>query len=98
MSYPGLTISLGIAAIPAGGIAPTVLIGAVDMKCVECSTVETDIGKTSVTLIREGKRALVVHDVAALLCPACGAQYPDVASLQRVLSVANESASGWYLL
>jgi YgiT-type zinc finger domain-containing protein len=68
------------------------------MRCLECPTVETYKSQTSVTLIREGKRALVVHDVAALLCPACGAQYPDVASLQRVLSVANESASGWYLL
>ena len=46
------------------------------MKCVVCKQAETQPGKTTVTLERNGA-TLVFKDVPAQVCPNCGEDYVD---------------------
>jgi YgiT-type zinc finger domain-containing protein len=62
------------------------------MKCVICKQAETQPGKVTVTLEREGV-TLVIKGVPASVCPNCGEDYVDEEITARLLRTA-EAAAG----
>ncbi len=61
------------------------------MKCVICKQAETQMGKTTVTLERDGL-TLVVKGVPARVCPNCGEEYVDENIAAKLLQDAEEIA------
>ncbi len=60
------------------------------MKCVICKHGETQLGKTTVTLERNGA-TLVVKGVPARVCDNCGEAYVDEAITRRLLETAEQA-------
>jgi len=60
------------------------------MKCPICRTGETQPGKATVTLEREGL-TLVVRGVPARVCANCGEEYVDEVETQRLIAAAEEA-------
>jgi len=60
------------------------------MRCVVCKQGETQPGKTTVVLQRDGA-VVVINDVPGRVCENCGEEYVDEKAAQDVLSAA-ESA------
>jgi YgiT-type zinc finger domain-containing protein len=60
------------------------------MKCVICKHGETQLGKTTVTLERNGA-TLVVKGVPARVCDNCGEGYVDEAITRRLLETAEQA-------
>jgi YgiT-type zinc finger domain-containing protein len=60
------------------------------MKCPICRTGETQPGKATVTLEREGL-TLVVRGVPARVCANCGEEYVDEVETQRLVAAAEEA-------
>ncbi|MBI2908231.1 MAG: type II toxin-antitoxin system MqsA family antitoxin [Chloroflexi bacterium] len=67
------------------------------MKCVVCKQVETQPGKATVTLERNGV-TLVVKGVPAQVCPNCGEEYVDEETAVRLLGAAEEAARAGVLV
>jgi YgiT-type zinc finger domain-containing protein len=64
------------------------------MKCIVCKQAETRLGKTTVTLERNGA-TLVFKDVPAQVCPNCGEDYVDDAVARSLMQSAEDMvASG----
>jgi len=61
------------------------------VKCVICKKGETQSGKTTVTLEREGM-TLVFKSVPADVCTNCGEAYVEEKVSSRLLKVAEEAA------
>lgn len=61
------------------------------MKCVICRNGETQAGKATVTLERNGL-ILVVRGVPARVCENCGEEYLEEAETTRLLNCAEEAA------
>lgn len=61
------------------------------MKCVICKQEETQPGKVTVTLERDGL-TLVVKEVPARICPNCGEEYVDEETTARLLHQAEAAA------
>ena len=61
------------------------------MKCVICKQAETQPGKATITLEREGV-TLVFKGVPALVCPNCGEEYLDEEITAHLLQSAEEAA------
>ena len=61
------------------------------MKCVVCKKGETKIGKTTVTLERDGA-TLVFKGVPARVCNNCGEEYVDGEITASLLKSAEEAA------
>ncbi len=61
------------------------------MKCVICKNGETQPGKTTVTLEREGM-TLVFKSVPADVCGNCGEAYVDEKISSQLLKTAEEAA------
>lgn len=61
------------------------------MKCVICKQRETQPGKATVTLERNGV-TLVVKGVPARVCPNCGEEYVDEQTTIQLLKIAEEAA------
>lgn len=62
------------------------------MKCMTCKQAETQPGKTTVTLERNGA-TLVFKDVPAEVCPNCGEDYVDESVTRALLKSAEDMAS-----
>ena len=62
------------------------------MKCMACKQAETQPGKTTVTLERNGA-ILVFKDVPAEVCPNCGEDYVDEAVTRALLKSAEDRAT-----
>ncbi len=60
------------------------------MKCVICKHGETQLGKTTVTLERNGA-TLVVKGVPARVCDNCGEACVDEAITRRLLETAEQA-------
>jgi YgiT-type zinc finger domain-containing protein len=61
------------------------------MKCVICKSGETQPGKATMTLEREGM-TLVIQGVPAMVCANCGEEYVDEDTSARLLKTAEEAA------
>ncbi len=61
------------------------------MKCVICATGETQPGKATVTLERDGV-ILVVRGVPARVCANCGEEYLEETETEHLLKSAEEAA------
>jgi YgiT-type zinc finger domain-containing protein len=61
------------------------------MKCVICKKGETKLGKTTVTLERDGM-TLVFKGVPANVCVNCGEEYVDEKTTKQLLKTAEEAA------
>jgi len=61
------------------------------MKCVICKQGETQPGKTTVTLERNGL-TIVIKNVPAQVCVNCGEEYLDDKTTSRLLKTAEEAA------
>ncbi len=61
------------------------------MKCVICKHGETNLGKATVTLERDGS-TLVVQSVPAAVCQNCGEVYVDEETTASLLRIAEEQA------
>ena len=59
------------------------------MKCMACKQAETQPGKPTVTLERNGA-TLVFKDVPAEVCPNCGEDYVDEAVTRALLQSAED--------
>jgi len=59
------------------------------MMCILCRHGTTHTGQTTLTLER-GDLHLVVKNVPALICPACGEAYTDEDTAARLLALAQE--------
>lgn len=60
------------------------------MKCPICRTGETQPGKATVTLEREGL-TLVVRGVPARVCANCGEEYVDEIDTARLMATAEDA-------
>jgi YgiT-type zinc finger domain-containing protein len=60
------------------------------MKCPICRTGETQPGKTTVTLERDGL-TLVVRGVPARVCGNCGEDYVEEADAERLMAAAEDA-------
>ena len=60
------------------------------MKCVICRHGDTQNGKTTVTLDRDGL-TLMVKDVPAPVCESCGEEYVDEAVTSQLLETARDA-------
>jgi len=60
------------------------------MKCPICRTGETQPGKATVTLEREGL-TLVVRGVPARVCGNCGEEYVDAVDTERLMAAAEDA-------
>jgi len=63
----------------------------IDVKCVICKNGETQAGKTTVTLEREGM-TLVFKSVPAEVCTNCGEAYVGEKVSSQLLKAAEEAA------
>lgn len=61
------------------------------MKCVICKKGETEIGKVTVTLERNGT-TVVVKNVPAQVCQNCGEEYVDEHTTEQLLKDAENAA------
>ena len=61
------------------------------MKCFVCKQGETEPGKATVTLERDGL-TLVIKDVPAEVCNNCGEEYVDETVVEELLKTAEEVA------
>ena len=61
------------------------------MKCVVCKKGETKVGKTTITLEKDGA-TLVFKGVPASVCANCGEEYVDGEITARLLKSAEDSA------
>ncbi len=61
------------------------------MRCVVCKKGETEQGKATVTLEREGI-TLVIKGVPAAVCQNCGEEYVDEETTSHLLQMAEEAA------
>jgi len=61
------------------------------MKCAICKHGETRLGKTTVTLQRNGM-TLVIRNVPAEVCENCGEAYVDEATARELLHRAEDAA------
>ena len=61
------------------------------MRCVICKQAETQPGKATVTMERDGL-TLVIKAVPAQVCPNCGEEYVDEEIAGRLLKDAEEIA------
>lgn len=61
------------------------------MKCAVCKQGETEPGKATVTLERDGL-TLVIKDVPAEVCNNCGEEYVDETVVEELLKTAEEVA------
>ena len=61
------------------------------MKCVVCKKGETEPGKATVTLERDGL-TLVVKGVPADICRNCGEEYVEEKTVEELLRTAEEIA------
>lgn len=61
------------------------------MKCVVCKKGETEPGKATVTLERDGL-TLVVKGVPADICRNCGEEYVEEKTVEKLLRTAEEIA------
>jgi len=59
------------------------------MKCPICRTGDTQPGKATVTLEREGL-TLVVRGVPARVCGNCGEEYLDEVDTERLMAAAED--------
>ena len=59
------------------------------MKCMACKQADTQPGKTTVTLERNGA-TLVFKDVPAEVCPNCGEDYVDESVTRALLKSAED--------
>ncbi|HET6455092.1 MAG TPA: type II toxin-antitoxin system MqsA family antitoxin [Armatimonadota bacterium] len=62
------------------------------MKCLVCKVGETEPGKATVTLERDGL-TMVVKGVPAMVCRNCGEEYVDEETTEHLLKTAEEEAS-----
>ena len=62
------------------------------MKCIVCKAGETEPGKATVTLERDGL-TMVVKGVPAMVSRNCGEEYVDEKTAERLLKTAEEEAS-----
>ncbi|MEX1206396.1 MAG: type II toxin-antitoxin system MqsA family antitoxin [Dongiaceae bacterium] len=60
------------------------------MKCPICRTGDTQPGKATVTLEREGL-TLVVRGVPARVCGNCGEEYVDEVDTERLMAAAEDA-------
>ncbi len=60
------------------------------MRCPICRTGETQPGKATVTLEREGL-TLVVRGVPARVCGNCGEEYVDEVDTERLMAAAEDA-------
>jgi len=60
------------------------------MICVICKNGETVMGKTTLTLERDGT-ILVFKDVPARICENCGEAYVDDETVERLFSTAEQA-------
>ena len=60
------------------------------MKCVICKMGETQSGKATVTLERDGT-TLVIKNVPAEICANCGEEYVNSKTTELLLVIAEES-------
>ena len=60
------------------------------MKCPICRTGDTQPGKATVTLEREGL-TLVVRSVPARVCGNCGEEYVDEVDTERLMAAAEDA-------
>lgn len=60
------------------------------MKCVVCKNGETQLGRTTVTLERNGG-TLVVRGVPAQVCANCGEAYVDAEVTRSLLQAARDA-------
>ena len=61
------------------------------MKCVICKKGETEFGKVTVTLDRNGA-TIVVKNVPAQVCQNCGEEYVDEKTTEQLLKEAENAA------
>lgn len=61
------------------------------MQCMICRQGETKVGRTTVTLEREGM-TLVIKDVPARICTTCGETYVDEDTGAELLELADEAS------
>jgi YgiT-type zinc finger domain-containing protein len=61
------------------------------MKCGICKQGETQDGKATITLEREGS-ILVIKSVPARICGTCGEQYVDEETTSQLLDIAEQAA------
>ena len=61
------------------------------MKCVVCKQAETQPGKATVTLERDGV-TVVFKGVPARVCPNCGEEYVNEEISRRLLQATEEAA------
>ena len=61
------------------------------VKCFVCKQGETEPGKATVTLERDGL-TLVIKDVPAEVCNNCGEEYVDETVVEELLKTAEEVA------
>ena len=62
------------------------------MKCVVCKQGETESGKATVTLERDGL-TMVVKGVPARVCQNCGEEYIDDEIVEELLTTAEQEAA-----
>jgi YgiT-type zinc finger domain-containing protein len=62
------------------------------VKCIICKQGETRPGLTTVRFERDGL-TLVIEQVPARLCPACGEAYADETASARLLDIATRMAT-----
>lgn len=67
------------------------------MRCVICKLGETQPGKTTVTLERDGL-TLVVKNVPALICENCGEAYIDEQTSGHLLAEAEQMTGSGILV
>jgi YgiT-type zinc finger domain-containing protein len=67
------------------------------MKCVICKHGETVLGRTTITLERDGL-TLVVKDVPAQVCANCGEAYVSEQETARILAEAERMAKAGALV
>ena len=62
------------------------------MKCVVCKQGETESGKATLTLERDGL-TMVVKGVPARVCQNCGEEYIDDEIVEELLTTAEQEAA-----
>jgi len=61
------------------------------VRCLVCKQADTQPGKATVTLERDGT-TLVIKGVPARVCPNCGEEYVDEVTASQLLRVGDEVA------
>lgn len=67
------------------------------MKCVICKKGETEFGKATVVLDRNGA-TIVIKNVPAQICQNCGEEYVDEKTTAQLLNEAEDTAKAGTLV